>query len=71
MIIANLPCLVIISDHDEIIGGKQNITYDNRAAAVAITQADGVNVLAAAGTSVYLDRGLSKAQSFSTAKSLG
>jgi hypothetical protein len=71
MIIADLPCLVLISDHDEIIGGKQNFTYDNRAAAVATTQADGVNVVAAAGTSVYLDRGFSKAESFSVAKSLG
>jgi limonene-1,2-epoxide hydrolase len=70
MIIADLPCLAIAADGDEVIGGKQNDDYDNKGAAVALAYADGSEALAAAGTSVYIDRGVSKVQGFSQAESL-
>jgi hypothetical protein len=68
MIIADLPCLAIAADGDEIIGGK-NDDYDNRGAAVATAYADGSEALTAAGTSVYIDRGASKVEGFSQAQS--
>ena len=72
MIIADLPHLLTISDSDldEIKGGKTNNYYDNKAAALALAKADGFNIFAVAGTLVYLGPGISKAQSFSVAKSL-
>lgn len=70
MIIVDLPCWAIVSAPDKVIGGKNNY-YDNKAAATALTYAQGLNAVAAAGTSVYLDRGVSKANSFSEAQSLG
>jgi hypothetical protein len=70
MIIADLPCLAIVADGDEVIGGKQNDDYDNRGAAVASAYADGSEALTAAGTSVYIDRGVSKVEGFSQAQSL-
>jgi hypothetical protein len=69
MIIADLPCLAIAVDSDEIIGGEQNNDYDNRGAAVALVYADGSEAIAAAGTSVYIDRGVSKVEGFSQAQS--
>jgi hypothetical protein len=69
MIIADLPCLGIVADGDEVIGGK-NDGYDNRGAAVAFAYADGSEALTAAGTSVYIDRGVSKVESYSQAQSL-
>jgi hypothetical protein len=68
MIIADLPCLAIVADGDEIIGGKNN-EYDNKGAAVAYAYADGSEAFTAAGTSVYIDRGVSKVQGFSQAQS--
>jgi limonene-1,2-epoxide hydrolase len=68
MIIADLPCLAIAADGDEVIGGK-NDDYDNRGAAVAFAYADGSEALTAAGTSVYIDRGVSKVEGFSQAQS--
>jgi hypothetical protein len=68
MIIADLPCMAIAADSDEIIGGK-NDDYDNRGAAVATAYADGSEALTAAGTSVYIDRGVSKVEGFSQAQS--
>jgi hypothetical protein len=70
MIIVDLPCFAIISAPEKTRGGQNNY-YDNKAAATALTYAEGLNTAAAAGTSVYLDRGISKAQSFSKAQSLG
>lgn len=70
MIIVDLPCLANISAYDEIIGGK-NSYYDNKAAATALSYAQGLNTVAVTGTSVYLDRGVSKSNSFSEAQSLG
>jgi hypothetical protein len=72
MIIADLPCLVIISDHDEIIGGKQNITYNNTASAVATASVRGgvINFITV-DTSAFTDTGVSKSLSLSMAISLG
>ena len=67
MIIADLPCLAIVADGDEVLGGDN---YDNRGAAVALTYADGSEALTASGTSVYTDRGVSQVQGFSQAQSL-
>lgn len=76
MIINDLPCLVVIPDHDEdpneVIGGKQIKFYDfkfkkfygNKSLAGAFAYADGKNVRASYGTSVYLDGGVSKTHSF-------
>ena len=69
MMFADLPYLEICQ-RDEIEGGKQNI-YDNRATAIAFTYADGLETLVAAGTSVYIDRGYSRSESFSQARLIG
>ncbi|MEN9517703.1 MAG: hypothetical protein RLZZ381_291 [Cyanobacteriota bacterium] len=68
MIIVDLPCLAIATNGEEIIGGK-NDDYDNKGAAVATAYADGSEALTAAGTSVYIDRGVSKVEGFSQAQS--
>ena len=70
MMFADLPYLEICQ-HDEIEGGKHNISYDNRATAIAFTYADGLETLVAAGTSVYIDRGYSRSESFSQARLIG
>jgi hypothetical protein len=69
MIIVDLPCLAVISAQDRVIGGANNY-YDNKSAATALAYADGSEVVAAAGTSVYLDRGVSKASGFAEAQAL-
>jgi len=69
MIIADLPCLTIISDWDKVKGGEKNNYYDNKAVAVSLAYADGVEAVAVSGTSAYIDRGISQAQSFSAAQS--
>ena len=71
MIIADLPCLMIISDPDKVKGGKRNNYYDNKAAAVSYAYADGLEAFAVVGTSVYIDAGVSQAQSFALAQSSG
>lgn len=76
MIITDLSYLqpIIISDLGKVKGGGKDTYYDNKAAATALAYADGTypNILtsAAAATSVYIDRGVSQAQSFSRAQSL-
>ena len=69
MIIADLPCLRMISDFDKVKGGEQNNYFDNRAVAVSFSFADGAEAFAVAGTSVYTDAGVAQAQSFDQAQS--
>lgn len=71
MIIADLPCLRMISDFDKVKGGEQNNDYDNIAAAVSYAYADGLEAFAVAGTSVYTDATVAQAQSFAQAQSSG
>lgn len=71
MMVNDLPYLETISQRDETKGGKQNKYYDNRAAAISSTYADGLETLVASGTSVYVERGYSRSGSFSQAQSSG
>ena len=71
MLLTDLPYLEIISQRNEIKGGKQNKYYDNRAAAISSTYGDGLKTLVASGTSVYVERGYSRSESFSQAQSSG
>ncbi len=71
MTIVDLPCLIMISDLDKVKGGKQNNFYDNKATAISHSYADGLEAFSVAGTSVYIDRGISQALSFSEAQSSG
>ena len=69
MIIADLSYQRSISKLDRLKGGVRNNYYDNRAAAVSSAYANGSDASAAAGTSIYIDRGYSQSQSFSDAQS--
>lgn len=71
MNIVDIPHLSPISQIDSVTGGLQPSSYDNQAVGLAFSYADGSNVISVAGTSVYIDRGLSRAQSFSFAQSSG
>jgi hypothetical protein len=73
MIITDLPCLAVISDQDEVIGGKQIKFHGfkfkkfrgNKSVARTFAYAEGNNVSASYRTSVYLDGDVSKIQSSS------
>ncbi len=69
MNIADLPYLRTIADLDQVTGGEQSNYFDNRAVAISSSFADGLEAFAVAGTSVYIDRGVSQAQSFAQAQS--
>lgn len=71
MNIIDLPYLSPISQAEQVKGAFQYDGYDNRAVALAHSYADGLDVIAVAGTSIYLDRGFSRSQSFSVAQSSG
>jgi hypothetical protein len=72
MIINDLPCLMVISEDDEVIGGKKIRFYNfnfkklcgKKSVASAYTYADGKNVWASYGTSISLDGGVSETHSF-------
>ena len=69
MIIADLTYLRTITDLDQVTGGEHNNYFDNRAVAVSSAFADGLSAFAVTGTSVYVDRGVSQAESFAQAQS--
>lgn len=69
MIIVDLPYLATISHLQDVTGGTNNKSYDNRAVALANSYANGLESVAAAGTLVFIDRGFSEAISFSEAQS--
>lgn len=72
MIIDDLPCLVVISDHDEVIGGKQIkfCSFDfkkfcgKKLEVEAYAFADGKNGWASYGTSICLDGDVSETHSY-------
>ena len=66
MIITDLSYLTIIRDREKIIGGRR-IHY-NKALALARSSAYGPKSSAVSGTSIYVDRGIAVAQSFSVAE---
>jgi hypothetical protein len=69
MIIRDLPYFALVSHQEEIIGGKKN-NYNNKAAATSLAFAEGTDTIAIAGTSVYLKRGVSKANSIAVSKAM-
>ena len=68
MIIDDLSYLTTIAERENVSGGERQLSYDNRGLAVARSYARGSRTYAVSGTSVYLDRGVSQAQSFSWAE---
>lgn len=73
MIITNLPYMVVISDSSKIQGASRNQYFDNRAGSLGYAYADAgdyenFELKAATQTSVYIEPGLSEAQSSSEAE---
>jgi hypothetical protein len=66
MIIADLPCLAVITDHDQVIGGKKIKFIDfkklcgDKSMASALVYAEGDEVWTSHETSVYRDGGMTK-----------
>ena len=56
------------ADQVKVKGGSQNNYYDNTALAIAYAYAEGENTVTVAETAVTIDRGFSRAESFSLAQ---
>ncbi|MEM7594994.1 MAG: hypothetical protein AAF383_26435 [Cyanobacteria bacterium P01_A01_bin.83] len=69
MIISDLPYLKVVSQGDQIVGGQQKDSFDNKAVALSLAYADGSESYAVAGTSIYIDRGFSRSSGFAVAQS--